>query len=797
LLLCLALVLSVLASCDIIVTLPEDTQTETESTEGVETSSKEEAPTESDAPTSEETASESTEATSEEDTEASNGEDTEGATESADGEDTYESAEETSDEDTEKSTEITDEGNTSETTESTSETAEATESTSETAEATESTDEGEESSESCTEGSTESKEETSEREEQTTETEEETTESEKETTESEKETTESEEETTDTEEKTTESEEETSEDQPDCTHKDNDNNGQCDLCYISVIIEFDLYAINDLHGKILDNGSQPGVDELTTYLKNARKNNPNTILFSSGDMWQGTGESGLTYGGITIDWMNELDFAFMTIGNHEFDWSESYVSQNSNKAEFPFLAINIYDSTTRRLEEYCQPSIMIDLGEIQIGFIGAIGNCYSSISGEMRDGFYFVTGTQLTTLVKNEAQRLRGAGADFIVYSLHDETAGCDISLTRDGYVDIVFEGHSHQSYANRDSNGVYHIQGGGENKGISYASVSFNFANLKKEVEARVISSSVYSACAPDDVVDRLSDKYSEEVSLSETVLGTNDATRNSTYISNLVAKTYTALAETHWTGYNVVLGGGKISCRSPYNLYTGQVKYGDLYTLLPFNNKLALCSIKGSYLLSRYINNSDYYISYTAYGESVKGNIDSNATYYIITDSYNYTYSWNNLTVVEIYDEVTYARDLVAEYVKKGGLDAPRQGGGTNTPDTPTPEMPSVSLTSIPELIEIAKGLGAGGETSTQYYVKGKITSIVNTKYGNMYIEDESGNELYIYGLYKSGVRFDGLSDKPKVGDTVILYGKMANYTSSGSTTYEMKNAELIYKE
>lgn len=767
LLLCLALVLSVLASCDITVTLPEDTQTETESTESVETPSKEEEPTESDAPTSEETAHEPTEETSGEDTEATNGEDTEGATEPADGEDTYESAEETSDEDTEKSTEITDEGNTSETTESTSETVGT----------TESADEGEESSESFTEGSTESKEETSQSEEQTTETEEETTQ---------------------TEEETTETEEETSEDQPDCTHNDNDNNGKCDLCYISVIIEFDLYAINDLHGKILDNGSQPGVDELTTYLKNARKNNPNTILFSSGDMWQGTGESGLTWGGITIDWMNELDFAFMTIGNHEFDWSESYVSQNSNKAEFPFLAINIYDSTTRRLEEYCQPSIMIDLGEIQIGFIGAIGNCYSSISGEMRDGFYFVTGTQLTTLVKNEAQRLRGAGADFIVYSLHDESAGCDISLTRDGYVDIVFEGHSHQSYANRDSNGVYHIQGGGENKGISYASVSFNFANLKKEVEARVISSSVYAACAPDDVVDRLSDKYSEEVSISETVLGTNDAKRNSTYISSLVAKTYAALAETRWSGYNVVLGGGKISCRSPYNLYAGQVKYGDLYTLLPFNNKLALCSIKGSYLLSRYIQNSDYYIAYTEYGESVKGNIDSNATYYIITDSYNYTYSWNNLTVVEIYDEVTYARDLVAEYVKNGGLGAPQQGGGTTTPDTPTPEMPSVSLASIPELLEIAKGLGAGGETSTQYYVKGKITSIVNTKYGNMYIEDESGNELYIYGLYKSGVRFDGLSDKPKVGDTVILYGKMANYTSnSGVITYEMKSAELIYKE
>ena len=175
---------------------------------------------------------------------------------------------------------------------------------------------------------------------------------------------------------------------PPCDHKDTDNNGYCDDCEIYVIINFNLFGINDLHGKLSDSDSQPGVNEITAFLMNAKKNMDNTLIFSSGDMWQGTAESGLTFGNMMTEWMNYLDFEFMTIGNHEFDWGDKYISQNAELAQFPFLAINIYDSDTNRRADFCDSSVMVDLGEIQIGFIGAIGDCYSSISGEMSGGYY-------------------------------------------------------------------------------------------------------------------------------------------------------------------------------------------------------------------------------------------------------------------------------------------------------------------------------------------------------------------------------------------------------------------------
>ena len=649
---------------------------------------------------------------------------------------------------------------------------------------TESTETRTESTETRAE-STETRTESTETRTESTATRTESTETRAESTETRAESTETRAESIETRTESTETREEATEPASECEHADKNDDGKCDECQISVIVIFDLYAINDLHGKIFDNNSQPGVDELTTYLKTVRKNNSNTVVFSSGDMWQGTAESGLTYGKMMTDWMNELDFAFMTLGNHEFDWGESYVAQNSSLAEFPFLGINIYDQGTRKIEDYCDASIIVDLGEIQIGFIGAIGNCYNSIAGDMNDGFYFLTGSTLTNLVRSEAQKLRAAGADFIVYSVHEGIDEFDSSITSAGYVDIVFEGHTHQDYTKTDTNGAYHVQGGGENTAISHATVVFNIANLKKTVNAETISSSTYSKCEPDDIVDELKQKYNEEMTLIETVVGYNDTYMNSSDILRLVARLYADLGEKHWSNYKVVLGGGKLSCRSPYNLGAGDVKYGDLYSVLPFNNKLALCSIKGSDLLSRYINNTSYAISYTAYGESIKDNIDSNATYYIITDSYNYTYSWNNLTVVDVYDNVTFARDLVAAYIKDGGMgNAPTQG--------------TVTLTSIPKLLEIAQDLKQGQESSDKYYVKGTITEIKSATYGNVYIKDESGNTLYIYGIWQSGTRYDALSDKPAVGDTVILYGKMKNYVyGTNAPIYEMISAELISKE
>lgn len=121
---------------------------------------------------------------------------------------------------------------------------------------------------------------------------------------------------------------------------------------------------------------------------------------------------------------------------------------------------------------------------------------------------------------------------------------------------------------------------------------------------------------------------------------------------------------------------------------------------------------------------------------------------------------------------------------YYKVG--DAPEIVDITNTAET------AYTIAKAKELIDAGKGL------SENVYVKGtvsKASTSLNATYGSLsyYISDDgtTGNELQVYG----GLSFDGKKftsvDDIKVGDVVVVYGKLKKY----GTTYELdKNNILI---
>ena len=558
-------------------------------------------------------------------------------------------------------------------------------------------------------------------------------------------------------------------------HTDTNNDKKCDDCGISVVTTFDFYAINDLHGKFVSSGNVTGVEGLTTYMRTSAAADDNPIFLSSGDMWQGGAHSNLTKGAIVTDWMNYMGFASMTLGNHEFDWGEEYIETNAELANFPLLAINIYDKDTNKQVEYCESSVLIECRGLQVGIIGAIGDCHSSIATEKAEDVYFKTGSALTALVKAESDALRAAGADLIVYSLHDGGTGTlgsyyDTALSN-GYVDIVFEGHSHYSYVLRDTQNVYHLQNSGDNGGISHAELEYNFANGKYSVTtAEHVPSSRYSAMESSPIVSQLLEKYGDIVGKADEVLGKNSISRDPDLLRSVLAQLYFEAGNERWgEQYNIVLGGGYMSAREPGYLHAGTIIYSDLLSIFPFDNELVLCSVKGRDLVNKFLEttNSSYFIYCGEYGNSVKNNIDPNATYYIITDTYSSGYAPNRLTEIARYDADVFARDLLAEYIKDGNFDTSMD-----------------ELTSIENILSIGMALADNATTSVSYRVRGEIVSVYNTTYGNMIIQDENGNELTVYGVRdENGTRYDGMADPPTVGDVVILEGPIKHYVNANT--------------
>lgn len=577
---------------------------------------------------------------------------------------------------------------------------------------------------------------------------------------------------------------------PASQHVDADGDEICDECGIDVTVDIDFYAFNDLHGVFCDTSDNPGVDELTTYLKNAYADDTAyEVVLSSGDMWQGSVESSTNKGQLMTEWMNEVGFVSMTLGNHEYDWGSANIASNAALADFPFLAINLRDSNAD--EPYWQSSVVVERGGVKIGIIGAVSDWKSSISGEFNDGLEFITGSELTALVKAEAVRLRQEGCHFIVYSIHDGQSNSYYNEIRDittkmgyydvelseGYIDLVFEGHSHQAYVLRDKNGVYHLQGGGYNSGLSYASVCYNL--VTNEYQIRTVSTlddELYADASLEDdaVVARLYEKYFSEEDPYADVLGRNDVVRNSNEIAKTVAQLYWQKGKELWGDqYDIVLGGGFIKTRTPYDLSAGNVTYSQLYSLLPFDNSLVLCQVTGQQLRNKLIGASKYFC---AFDDSLRSSIVDDQLYYIVTDTYTSFYKNNMFTEVARLENC-YARDLLGDYIAAGNW-----GGQTQS-------------------VTIAQANAIGGtlkdnETTDQIYeITGRVSQVADAYWGNVYLEDEAGERIYLYGLYDlNGVRYDKMEDPPQVGDTITVTGAITRYIDwNGDAVIEIQKACL----
>ena len=117
--------------------------------------------------------------------------------------------------------------------------------------------------------------------------------------------------------------------------------------------------------------------------------------------------------------------------------------------------------------------------------------------------------------------------------------------------------------------------------------------------------------------------------------------------------------------------------------------------------------------------------------------------------------------------------------------------KGEGEEQPGENEFELPEGTVeVTCEEANSLGLALEADATSETVYAVTGVITKISNDMYGNMYINDGTA-EFLVYGVYdKDGNRFDAMTSKPEVGDTITVYGKIYNYKG---TTPEIKNSTL----
>ncbi|WP_083449587.1 ExeM/NucH family extracellular endonuclease [Actinoplanes rectilineatus] len=229
-------------------------------------------------------------------------------------------------------------------------------------------------------------------------------------------------------------------------------------------VDLQLLSINDFHGRLesptTGNG---GAAQLVGAVNQLRAENPNTAWVSVGDnIGASTFISAIDDDNPTIDALNAGGLNVSAVGNHEFDKGLSdLLGRVSDRADFPYLAANVYKDGERVLPGYVVQSV----GGVKVGYIGVVTEQTGSLVSP--DGIRGVEFRDPVAEVNTLAGQLSDGDeangeADVLVMLAHEgaatENIGSAEALQADevfgdftrvsAEIDAIFSGHTHQPYA-------------------------------------------------------------------------------------------------------------------------------------------------------------------------------------------------------------------------------------------------------------------------------------------------------------------------------------------------------------
>ena len=202
-----------------------------------------------------------------------------------------------------------------------------------------------------------------------------------------------------------------------------------------------------------------GTVRRATFIKEARKINPNLLLFDCGDISQGT----LFRGEVEVRMMNLMGYDAMTIGNHEFDFGLENMARLFRMANFPVVCSN-YDVTGTVLEGLVKPYTTFNRNGLKIGVFGLAPKMEGLVQADKCEGVVYndpiEAAQKMADLLKNEE------GCDVVICLSHLgyqlKNAPCDEELAqKTNHIDAILGGHTHTFmkepavYLNKDGRNV------------------------------------------------------------------------------------------------------------------------------------------------------------------------------------------------------------------------------------------------------------------------------------------------------------------------------------------------------
>lgn len=397
-----------------------------------------------------------------------------------------------------------------------------------------------------------------------------------------------------------------------------------------------VFETTDVHGYITDVSSynedtfEYRLAYFSKLVNDARNNEAyeDVLLLDTGDIYQGTPHSNLTYGAAIRAAYDQINYDAVGLGNHEFDWDvKTYaadakgtmapyeIGSYKGDADIPVLMSNLYYKDGGERVEFTQDYTIVDKGDYKVGIVGWADDYSADIKASQIAPYTIDDNRdklkELTEKVDKEA--------DVVVVLAHSDPKSIAEDMDPE-VVDLVAGGHTHKNLNGTADNGIDYMQGNCYAYGYATAEIKINPENKDVEVttpEFKDISpkggdhSYLYYNNGANDKLDPEVTKISQTAwdavkgEMYE-VLGTVDQSITRDFIDDtngtssiagnwLADMMLAATKDKNTVAAFANRGGIRANLEMAEGAESRDITVADIYTISPFGNRILTYAITG----------------------------------------------------------------------------------------------------------------------------------------------------------------------------------------------------------
>ena len=368
-------------------------------------------------------------------------------------------------------------------------------------------------------------------------------------------------------------------------------------------------STSDIHGNMVPytpSGSSievGGSARAAWLFDEAERRNPNTLIIDGGDSPYNTDLANISLGKSSVDVMNAQGYDATVLGNHDFDYSFDNLLSLADRAEYAMLSANTYWKDGTYPEQF-EPYIVKEVGGVKVAIVGLTDD------GSKATTHY--ANTQDIDFhdqweVGQEVVAQADAEADVVIMLSHLHGGNNTVPTRIDG-IDMEIGGGNDIFGRPLNIEGTVVVNPGGVGTCVNQTNL-----NLKDgKVLGYTFNQIILSSDVPEDAeVKAIIEDYQADLDAQmEVVIGqcASDIAWSSPLVrtqesplGNLAAD---ALRDYCDADIAIQNGGGIRA-----GLTAGDVTVGDVFAMLPFDNKVTLVEVTGQTVWDALENGVDGY--------------------------------------------------------------------------------------------------------------------------------------------------------------------------------------------